>query len=83
MSDRTFARRSRAQTGRTPAEHVELLRVETAKTRLQSTDESWPGLHAPAASAPLTRCTARFAAESAPPRISSAADSAAIDMCTD
>jgi transcriptional regulator GlxA family with amidase domain len=40
MSNRTFARRFRAETGRTPAEHVELLRVEAAKSRLQSSEES-------------------------------------------
>ena len=39
MSERTFARRFRAETGRTPGEHVELLRVEAAKARLQSTEE--------------------------------------------
>ena len=35
MSERTFARRFRAETGRTPADHVERLRVEAAKTQLQ------------------------------------------------
>jgi transcriptional regulator GlxA family with amidase domain len=36
MSERTFARRFRAEVGRTPAAHVELLRVEAAKALLES-----------------------------------------------
>jgi transcriptional regulator GlxA family with amidase domain len=39
MSDRHFARRFRAETGRTPAEHVEGLRTEAACRLLEATDE--------------------------------------------
>jgi len=38
MSERGFARRFRAETGSTPAAHVEALRVEAARTLLETTD---------------------------------------------
>lgn len=38
MSPRTFARRFRRDTGTTPADHVEQLRVEAARRLLESTD---------------------------------------------
>ncbi|MCB0977146.1 MAG: GlxA family transcriptional regulator [Acidimicrobiales bacterium] len=38
MSTRSFARRFRAETGSTPAAHVEQLRVEAARRLLESTD---------------------------------------------
>jgi transcriptional regulator GlxA family with amidase domain len=38
MSERTFARAFRAETGTTPAAHVESLRVEAARRLLESTD---------------------------------------------
>jgi len=39
MSERHFARRFRAETGRTPADHVEALRTEAACRLLEATDE--------------------------------------------
>jgi len=42
MSVRHFARRFAAETGRTPAEHVEALRVEAACRRLLELDEALP-----------------------------------------
>jgi transcriptional regulator GlxA family with amidase domain len=42
MSERTLARRFRAATGRTPAAHVESLRVEAAKALLQSGNAALP-----------------------------------------
>jgi transcriptional regulator GlxA family with amidase domain len=42
MSERTLARRFRTATGRTPAAHVELLRVEAAKALLESASASLP-----------------------------------------
>ena len=38
MSERTFARAFRAETGTTPAAHVEELRVEAARRLLETTD---------------------------------------------
>jgi len=38
MSPRTFARRFRSETGTTPADHVEQLRVEAARRLLEATD---------------------------------------------
>lgn len=40
MSERTFARRFRAETGETPARHVEALRFDRARMYLETTD--WP-----------------------------------------
>jgi transcriptional regulator GlxA family with amidase domain len=39
MSERHFARRFQAETGRTPAHHVEALRIEAACRLLEATDE--------------------------------------------
>jgi transcriptional regulator GlxA family with amidase domain len=44
MSERTFARRFRAEVGRTPAAHVELLRVEAAKAMLSSAALTLPAV---------------------------------------
>jgi transcriptional regulator GlxA family with amidase domain len=44
MSERHFARRFRAETGRTPADHVEALRTEAACRLLEATDEPIEGV---------------------------------------
>ena len=40
MSERTFARAFRSETGQTPAAHVEDLRVEAARRLLETTDRT-------------------------------------------
>jgi len=40
MSERTFARAFRTETGTTPAAHVEALRIEAARRELESTDRT-------------------------------------------
>ena len=68
MSPRHFARAFRAETGVTPARHVERVRLEAARRRLEDSADPSPLSPPTAASAPPRRCAGSSCARSTSPR---------------